>query len=554
MNPRPTRLRAHRSERASVLVICMVLAALGTLGVLAWASLLDARSHQVEAGFAALQRRTERQNSEAIARMAIQRNLIHANGGLAADRIYELPGIGKATVRAYSATPLLSNTAGVPARNGATPQTSNTTNVAVDIHVGSARTTSTYRLRNLHPALGGDLLVIHPYEDPAITPSGAALPLVSGKVQVKGRAVFWKAAATDLGAGLAADEFLINPLYKGSTTTLSDTSGNRILPLNYPFYYRTTGRTTSGPAHNGQLELMDGAVNPQNSYQIRTTGGLFLSGNVVETKSAGPATRPATADDPSLLAYISANPASAVAAKLATYSNLSSAVLVAAVGKGMTNAQLHQVFNAQTAPPDDALSQMMGTLDQATLTAVLERSILDMNLRFGALYNTDGKGGVTLYLGNAGLDRVRVGEVGQLRLVGQANAIASSAAAALPPLLVAVDDRNLPPGANLAQIKLFDENHRALALAIAHEESNHLSTAIRPVGNNAYPVWRCVLDLQNTSLTFDSGSVMQTTLRGGIRMNRRLLSTGALVIERDPQAEALAPLLSRDAWIEISRQ
>ncbi|HRQ90971.1 MAG TPA: hypothetical protein PLA50_19435, partial [Bacteroidia bacterium] len=85
-------------------------------------------------------------------------------------------------------------------------------------------------------------------------------------------------------------------------------------------------------------------------------------------------------------------------------------------------------------------------------------------------------------------------------------------------------------------------------------EINHLSTVVRIVGNNAYPVWRCVLDLQSTGLTFDSGSVMQTTLRGGIRMNRRLLSTGALVIERDPQAEALAPLLSRDAWIEISRQ
>ncbi len=88
------------SQRGSILVVCMVLCALGTIGVAAWISLLDARGHQVEANMESLKRRNVYENSKALAYRAIYANHLHASSGLATARTYTLPhSLGSATVR-----------------------------------------------------------------------------------------------------------------------------------------------------------------------------------------------------------------------------------------------------------------------------------------------------------------------------------------------------------------------------------------------------------------------------------------------------------------------
>jgi len=545
------RFRKARRESGSVLVVCMVLAALGTIGVAAWFSLLDARSHQVEAGFKALERRVALRNSRALARRAINASLLHANNGLAADTIYEFPsGKGRATVRAYSGIPLKSDIVGSPARNGATPLSSHTTDVRVDLHDGNGTTGWIYRLRNQNPVLGGDLLSLHAPVLPTDSSS-----LVSGNLRVKGRAVFWDAIVRDLSNGLRADEYHLPNGIAGSTT-FATTAGGATLPLNYPHYQRTTGMTSGGPAYRGELELLSATVNPQNAYESKVNVGVSikLTGNSPKSESKGPASKPSSTEDATLLAFIDSNPPPVVADELSKNPSLSSGVLVAAINKAnpaMTKNHYRQIFDAQTDIPDDALTSMMATLDDVDLDTALDIAITDLNVKNDAQFNATGKGLAQIFIDRPEISQIVVENITRLRLFGQPNAVKAAAAAALPPLLVIIDNRS---GTLLGRIDLFHENRRPLILVVASSPSATAIATTTFKGSSAFPVWRTVFDLQNTGLAFDLSGVAGVRMLGGIRGHHRLsVAGGNLTLERDPDGAILAPLLSRDAWIESVR-
>lgn len=537
-----------RHIRGSILVVCMVLAALGTLGVAAWMSLLDARSHQVEAGFNSLQRRVVLSNSRALARRAFYQSLLHANNGLNSSLTCELPSnLGRATIQTYASVPLGSDVAGSPSANGATPVRSQTTDATVALFDGAADSNWIFRLRNQNPALGGDLLSLHSPVNPSDTN-----PLVSGNLRVRGRAVLWDAVVRDVSNGLQAEEYLLPDSIAGSTT-FSNVAGATVLPLNIPHYQRTTGAFSGGPAYRGELELVSASINPQNSHEVRATAAATtLNGTVAASEGDGAPTIPADGNDATHLAYIAANPPAAVATYLSAYLNLSSDVLRAAVQKPLDNAQLHQVFNAQTLIPDDALTAMMAAVNEASLSAAQESAILQMNIKNGAVYNVNGSGAVNLYLNRPTLTRVVVSDVNQLRLIGQPDTTTADAAAAMDPLLILIDNRT---SGSLTRIDFFNENRRPLVFVVAAPPAAPAFPAARFKGGTPFPTWYCIADLQNTGLAFDVSAVAAATLRGGIRGNHRITVTGGnLNLERDStNAAALLPLCSRDAWIEIHR-
>jgi hypothetical protein len=545
-----TTTHLQRRERGSVLVVCMVLAALGTLGVAAWFSLLDARSHQVEASLQSLERRVAARNGRALAQRAIYNSVLHANTGIPADITYTLAdGKGSATLRANATVALRNDTAGPHAQDGATPLRSAATNVVVDVADGSGQTRWTYRLRNQHPALGGDLLSLHA----PVSPSDTA-PLVSGNLRVRGRAVLWDAIVRDLSSGLRADEYLL-PNGIAGTTTFTNVAGGTVLPLNYPHYLRTIGVTGGGAAYRGELELINGTVNPQNAYESRMgPSPTTFSGNTAASEAAGPATISPGADDPTLLAFIAANDAASITANLSARSNLSSAVLLAALAKtgpSLSKTQYYEIFNAQTSLPDDALTSLMATIDDTDLDTPLDQNLLALNGKSGTRYNSTGKGVTQIFLDRPDLSRVVVTNTSRLRLVGQSTAAALNAAAALPPLVILVDNR---AGGTLAKIDLFHENRRPLIVAIAASSAGAALPAVTFKGGSAFPVWRGIFDLQNTGFAFDLSGVAGARIPGGIRGNHRITVTGGtLTLDRDPDAAILAPLLSRDAWIETVR-
>ena len=70
----------------------MVLAALGTLGVAAWISLMTARGNQIEANYETMKRRATIQSGKALARDAFYSNHLHSSTALASDAVYTIPG------------------------------------------------------------------------------------------------------------------------------------------------------------------------------------------------------------------------------------------------------------------------------------------------------------------------------------------------------------------------------------------------------------------------------------------------------------------------------
>ncbi|MBL9156167.1 MAG: hypothetical protein JNJ70_01750 [Verrucomicrobiales bacterium] len=543
--PRP-RLR----ERGSVLVVCMVLAALGTIGVAAWFSLLDARSQQVEASLKAVERRVSVRNGRALAQRAIYTNFLHANTGVANDVTYTLPsGKGRAILRANPAVPLRNDTAGLHAQDGVTPLNSASVSLVVDVMNGSGDTRWTYRLRNQHPALGGDLLSLHTPAAPADT-----APLVSGNLRVKGRAVLWDAIVRDFTSGLRADEYLL-PNGIAGTTTFSNLAGTTVLPLNYPHYQRTTGVSGTGPAYRGELELISGTTNPQNAYESRLGATpTTVSGTIASSKAGGPPTKAANADDPTLLAYIAANDPASITSTLSARNDLSSAVLLAALAKNspsLSKAQYYQIFNAQISLPDDALSGLMAKIDTTDLGTALDQNLIAMNEKFGARYNSTGKSFTQVFISRPEITRVVITNSSRVRLVGQSTAAAMTAAAALPPLLILIDHR---VGGSLARLDILHENRRPLIIAAVGSPAAVSLPSVNFQGTSAFPVWRGIFDLQNVGLAFDISAVAGVRLIGGIRGNHRITVTGGNVtLERDLDGNVLAPLLSRDAWIETVR-
>jgi hypothetical protein len=548
MNPhRSSRRRAQ--ERASVLVVCLVLAALGTIGVAAWMALVDARGHQIEASLSSVNRRVVRANSRALAHRAIYQNLLAASEPPPGDIVVELPdGKGRAVIRAFASAPLRTDTAGAPSRSGGTPLSSQSVDVAVDIGVPSDAARWTYRLRNQHPALGGDLLQFHSL----ISPSDPT-PLVSGNIRVKGRAVFWDAIPRDLSSGLLADDFLVPESIAGSTTFLNS-AGVAIQPLNYPHYLRTTGFYAGAPSYRGDLEIISDSANVQNSYVERLAGAPRISAASPATESAGPPTKPDKDGDADLLAYVSANSPGSVASALAAQTDLSSSVLLAAVGKSnprLSNEQLHQIFNAQVSLPQDAFTAMMANLDEPNLSQATDLAITELNDKNGARYNTNGSGMAQIFVERPGNTALIFEGVTRLRLFGQPNATRAAAAATLPPLVVLVDNRG---GATIGSIEFYHNNSRPLILAIASASGSHTVAPVVYKGSSAFPEWRLILDLQKTGLAFDLGGVAGAKIVGGIRAHHRISATGGqLTLERETNGATLAPLLSRDAWIECIR-
>jgi hypothetical protein len=538
-------------ERGSVLVVCMVLAALGTIGVAAWFSLLDARSQQVEVSLRALERRVAVGNGRALAHQVVYGRYLHGNETPTGDVVYELPdGKGRAVVRAFSTVPLRSDTTGAVARDGATPLVSNSTDVRVEVSNGTGTNTWTYRLRNCHPVAAGNLLTIHP----PVNPTDSA-DLVSGRLHVKGRAVFWDATANDLKNGIRAEEFAL-PGSTAGKTTFSTPANDATLPLNYPNYLRTTGVTASGPAYRGELEFLSATVNPQNSYEARMQAAapLQLNGTMAKSEGSGVSTIPSQSGDATLLTFITNNPPAIVAEELAKQSSLSSTVLIAAVQKSnpaLSDAQVLQVFDAQSLVPDDALTEMMAGIDEASLTPALDAAVTAFNVKTGTQYNNNGAGKVQFHLNRPEISRVIATNVKHLRLFGQADAATAASAASLPPLVIVIDNRG---GESMTRIDLVHENQRPLIVVAASPATSPALPLTVFSGNAAFPSFRVVFDLQNTGLAFDLDNVAGAKILGGIRGNHRVtVQKGTLTLERDPGISVLLPHLSRDAWVETVR-
>ena len=541
------------SQRGSILVVCMVLCALGTLGVAAWISLLDARGHQAEAGMDALKRRTVYANSRALAYRAIYANHLHADASLPANQTYTLPdNLGAATIRAFATVPLEDGSAVRYSKTGITPFRTYTTDLTVDLSDGIGASEWGFQLRSYNPMLGGDLLVINPLTDPT---SGDII--ISGNLDVQGRAVFWDAVVKDFNGGIQANEFQLPNNIQGITAFETPT-GATVLPLNYPMPFQTTGMSTGGPAYLGELDIAQSGSNSHNDYasRLNATGNyVSLSGFTGATVGPGPDTIADGPNDGTLEADISAQPPATLMTTLPANYPLSSRVLNAVADKNnppFTMDQLYQIYSDQIPVPDDAIAYLTST-QQAKISA-RARELHEAN---GSAVYTDGTGVVNIVIGSPILPHVILTRAHEITLIGQPDAGAAAVAAGLDPRGIVINNT----GTDSVHVLNFEErNGRRLVLSIATAESPTpplfgFNAEMAFVGSIPFPNWEMIMDLQNTGALIDTSAVAGATITGGIRANRQIdVVSGQLSLVRQFNHDGLESLLSRNAWVEAYRK
>ncbi|MDF1659279.1 MAG: hypothetical protein P1U58_16805 [Verrucomicrobiales bacterium] len=537
------------SQQGSILVVCMVLCALGTLGVAAWIALLDARGHQAEAGMEALKRRTVYANSRALAYRAIYANHLHADASLAADRTYTLPdNLGSATLRAFTTIPLEDNSAVRFSKSGITPFRTYTTDLTVDLADGIGTGEWDFQLRSYNPILGGDLFVMNPITNPTTGDT-----IVSGNLDVQGRAVFWDAVAKDFNGGIQANEFHLPNNIQG-TTTFETPSGSAVLPLNYPIPFQTTGMSSTNPAYFGELDIAQSGSNSHNDYagRLNATGNsVSMSGFTGQTVGPGPDTIADGPNDATLESEISTQSPATLMGTLPGNYPLSSRILNAVADKNnpaFTSDQLYQIYSDQIPVPDDAIAYLT-----STHLAKISPRARELHEANGSAAYTDGAGAVNIVIGNPILPHVILTRAHEVTLIGQANAAAAAAAGALDPRGIVIDNT----GTDSVHVLNFEErNGRRLLLSIATENNPTpplfgYDAEMTFSGSIPFPNWEMIIDLENTGALIDTSAVAGATITGGIRANRKIdVVSGQLTLVRQFNHEGFESLLSRNAWVE----
>lgn len=540
----------------------MVMAALGTIGVTAWVSLIQARGGIAEANFTAIQRRAFESNSKALAYHAIYKNHLHVTSGLAAEKTYTLPySLGRAKFSTYAMAPLAENTIARTANSGVMPIHTHSTDTVVELGNATDPQRWTFQMRSQNPVLGGDLLSFHP---PTVPSHG--IPIVSGSLKVKGRAFFWDAGYKDFQGGIRADEFLL-PNDIVMPTTFSDVADNAVLPLNYPIPVQTTGvvETSFGsdPAYLGELDIVKSSANTANNQfdRIRATGnykevdGLvsFSHGSGVDTVLPG-------ANDSVLKTQITSSeasppPSTTLGDALIAASPLSSDVMIHALNSpnAFPATDLFKVLNANAPLPNDVLSR----LADATVNSPspLEKDLLYASS--GVWVVSDGTGNVTVKLDVAAMQNVIITNARSLVLNGPGTSAAANALASEPARAIAVSN---PKSATLPNVSLhlINQNSRKIALSIATEPADSGSanspTEVKVAGSIPFPNWHLVMDLQNTMADFDVSAVSAARIVGGIRLDSPIkISGGELILEREIAPDDYGDLVSRNAWVEAFR-
>ncbi|MEM7600125.1 MAG: hypothetical protein AAF357_01765 [Verrucomicrobiota bacterium] len=549
---RQLKLKKH-SQRGSILVVCMVLCALGTLGVAAWLSLLDARGHQAESNISALERRTVYANSRALAYRAIYANHLHVDGSLAAPRTYTLPdGLGAATLRAFATVPLEDGTSVRYSKTGISPFRTYTTDVTVDLSDGVGAQEWDFQLRSYNPVLGGDLLVMNPLSNPTSSDT-----IVAGNLNVQGRAVFWDAVVKDFAAGVQATEFLLPNNIQGSTN-FENPSGASVLPLNYPIPFQTTGLHSGGPAYLGELDVAQSTANSHNDYTNRlnaTGNSVAISGFTGQTIGPGPDTIADGPNDNTLEVEISTESPATLMTTLPGNYPLSSRILNAVADKNnppFDRDQLYQIFSDQIPVPDDALAYLTST--QLAKISPRARELHEAN---GSSIYTDGNGAVNIVVGDPALPHILLTRAHEITLIGQIGSAAAATASTLDPRGIVINNT----GNDSVHVLNFEEqNRRRLLLSIATENNPTpplfgYDAEMAFTGSIPFPNWEMILDLQNTGALIDTSAVAGVTIIGGIRANRKIdVTSGQLTLTRQYNYEGFESLLSRNAWVEAYRR
>ena len=539
-------VRRRNRQRGGILILCTVLAGLGTLGVVAWVSLLQARSIEAETQEAATDRFIRKQNSRALAREVLYRKYLAADSGPAEPETYTLPdGWGGVEIGDWSGSALSYSAAVRTHKAGAVPFRAFSTDVSVAIDDGDATHTCQYQLKSYNPMLGGSLLTVQ-----RATLSDDTPLTISGDLRVHGRALFWgdDYGSNTFGALTDSAQISDNEL---PNLPFTDTGDNSIRPANFPFPATTSGAVDGTANYIGQASVIVNATTTANAYASRaiSAGATEISGDTAFVETDAAATYPATTFDPTLIAVINQVPApldTDLVEALSPYHPLSSTVLTTLLARttpAVSSASLKDIFLASSPLPRDVLTQI--AQDTLMMSAGDKTAVFDAN-PIGVL--SDGTGTITVDLDQTCTTHVvATGGITRIVIKGQTSDANYTLAGYMAPLIFTF--QNSGP-ASIASIEFRGRNNRRAVFAF-HQGLPFGPVAVTFTGATAFPNWRGLFEMEGVVASIDAGAVSSVNIVGGIRTDHSLaVSSGAVNLSQETELTTLEELASRNAWIE----
>ncbi|MCB1076410.1 MAG: hypothetical protein KDM64_01170 [Verrucomicrobiae bacterium] len=539
--------RSRRQERGSILVICMVMAGVGAIGAAAFFSLVQAKSQESLERETAMTRRTRLANSRAVAKDALLR--VHLGSPTApagGSQTITLPGgWGEAVIASHSTAPLAASTSMRLNKTGTTPSQAFTEDISITLSDGDSTLTYQAQAKSYSPGLGSDLLVVQ-----RPTGTGTGLTQFTGNLLVKGRAVFSNGSYSTSTSALKADRVMLANHTTPKLSLLS-TDGSAIIPENGTLPATTSGLVNSEPTFNGQANLIGNPDSPINDYvdYVQNNGGTSLTANSPYVTTEGLSTIPAGVNDTTLIGIISAlvSPLpNTLATTLRPYRPLSSQVLTALIAQSTAAdaTVLTSILVENTPLPSDVLQQIAnGT---APLNATQAMYVFQSNPVGAAVTST---GTAYFDLDSSALNHIAInGGVTSLILQGQEDTTAYTNAAALNPLVIAINETGATA---LSSISIVGQNNRPLILAL-RKTGNFAAPTVTFSGTPAFPNWRSLFELEGVAINVSTSGVSAATLVGGIRTDRSInVTAGTLTLSPETSVTALQGIAARDAWLEL---
>lgn len=532
-------------QRGSTLILALTLCGLGTLGVVATASIIQARGMEAERASDYTARWTRLQNSKALARQVIYKKFTTSDNGPTGIESYTLPdGWGEISVQSFSGAAMTS-TSTRSNKTGAVPFESFTQDVEVGMGDGTYLDEYEIQIKSGNPMLGGDLLVVQKSNQ---TDGGA--PEVTGDFRIKGRALL-NAVETSIGNDtIQSDGFLARA--DGSVKPVVKTSdGAASVPLNFSYVTRTSSEFSAGSAaFDGRVSVIDNAETPHNSYlnKIIATGlTVEFDGDVPYAKGLGPDTRLSGPSDGLLIGLLTGLPQwGLIRDALNAEVPVSSDVLRAVIAANPPSGTLKDILEANAPLPGDILGLIDGStiLSQNEKDEILESSPI--------IARSDGGGNVIILPTSDIPAHIKVQNASSVIFQGESDPAKLSAAEALNAVIVVIQQKASDSN-QLSLIEFQEENSRRLVVAVEQETPNEL--AVPFTGSTAFPEWRMLMELESAPVTMNVGAVSSVKITGGIRTDKKLGGTGGTVtLVRETDPGNLSTLASRDAWLEEFRK
>ncbi len=520
----------------------MVLAGLGTIGVAAWAILLDARTHEAEYSQTALDRRIRLGNSLALGREVLYQKYLHADRGPTSLEEYELPqDWGRVTIDEWD-SPVLGYSASTRVNKiGAVPFRGFSQDVEVGVDDGSKLHEFTYQLKSYSPLLGGDLLYVN---------KNAEVPdeylEVNGDINVEGRALLWagdyksSTMTARTNAALTARDDL-------PKLTFLDTSESAILPSNFPFVAQTSGAVGGASDMTGLLNVVDNTDTPSNSYFAKIVdygGHVEFDASTSGGAGEGDDTNPATSDEGTIASIIAS--ANYTVDNLVPYSPISSDNLAAVLADpSLSNAEKFAIATANQPIPDDLYDDIINSTDlsEPQKLALLEGA---------GYYVYSNLGQVTVNLDSPSLPHMILRNVTSIKFVGQPDPASAALLEDEEPRIIALKN---DPGVNLTSIEFQDLNSRRIIFAAENEGfASSGSATVTFTGTSPFPDWHMLLELRGIGTKWDTSAVGLVRFYGGIRTDQLInVTSGELFLRKETETDTLENMASRAAWIETVR-